>query len=138
MTRRTWPAPVPSAQAAGLLSTQLAAANRSLPDPQRQLRQVNAQACRYALQAFTNNQGRLLLLPVYEFRGEVTDKRNETLDFTYRVLAPQNLAEVQSTLHITAPPPVQVPPLQNLQRPTLLKRLLKGGATMPILPTRTP
>jgi len=101
---------VPPAQAANLLKGQLATVNQSLPDPKLQLRQVSAEACRYALQGFTNKQGQQVLMPIYQFRGQLTDKRNRTCDFTYRVLAPENLPEVKRSLDLTIPPSLQPPP----------------------------
>ncbi len=127
---------VPPAQAAELLKSQLATANQSLPDPKLQLHQVSAKACRYALQGFTNKQGQQVLMPIYQFRGQLTDKRNRTCDFTYRVLAPQNLAEVKRSLDLTIPPALQPPPL--LQQPIVPKMLPRGVIIKRVPPSQQP
>jgi len=127
---------VPPAQAADLLKSELATVNQSLPDPKLQLRQVSAEACRYALQGFTNKQGQQVLMPIYQFRGQLTDKRNETCDFTYRVLAPQNLPEVKRSLDLTIPPALHPPPL--LQQPVAPKMLPKGVIIKQVPPQQQP
>ncbi len=123
---------VPPGEAADLLKSELAAVNQSLPDPRLQLHQVSAEACRYALQGFTNKQGQQVLMPIYQFRGQLTDKRNRTCDFTYRVLAPQNIAEVKRSLDLTIPPALQPPP--RLQQPITPKMLPRGAIIKEIPP----
>lgn len=113
-----------------LLEGRLGLMNSRLPDPSLQAREIDVKGSRYALRAFKNKEGELVLLPVYQFRGMVKDQQNRSLKFQYRVMAVTNRAAVTRDLGITEPAPVQQPPVQVLKMlPAKLKLPVKRVPT---------
>jgi len=108
-----------------VLKDRLDVMNRRLPNPQLRARQITAEHSRYALSAFRNKQGELIVLPVYEFRGTLKDGLNRTLNFDHRVLAAADPAAVTRDLHIADLTPLKKPPLPGLRLKPPVKALPK-------------
>jgi len=135
-----WMPAVATAQKIGLsnadkaydvLKDRLQAMNRRLPNPQLRARQIRAEKSRYALSAFKNKQGELIVLPVYEFRGTLKDGLGRTLDFDHRVLAAADPTAVTRDLHIAELTALQKPPLPSLRlRPPIKAVPRQPGSTL--------
>jgi len=82
----------PGGEGFGLLRDRLVERDRLAPTAQRRVSAVTVEASRYALVISADQQGQLLAVPGYQFRGQVTDRSRRTGSFTESVAAPRSAA----------------------------------------------